>query len=103
MTPRNHEMKLNANYFDAVLSGEKSFEVRRDDRGFQRGDVVILRKWGYDDVFRSCRYLDRHVGAAIDNEDTHTIRAIISYVLTGGQHGIEPGYVVLGLAEITEL
>ena len=42
---REHDLKVAAAYFDALESGEKSFEVRRDDRGFQRGDVLLLREW----------------------------------------------------------
>lgn len=34
-----HHLKLDSHYFDAVASGDKNFEVRRDDRGFQKGDI----------------------------------------------------------------
>ena len=35
-----HEIKIREEYADAVLSGEKSFEVRENDRGYQKGDTV---------------------------------------------------------------
>lgn len=37
---QTHEIKLNKCYADAVLSGEKPFEIRRNDRGYQKGDRV---------------------------------------------------------------
>lgn len=38
-----HELKILPAYFEAVLSGEKTFEIRNNsDRGFQKGDIVTL-------------------------------------------------------------
>lgn len=84
-----HELKTWPVYFDAVERGEKTFEVRRDDRGFQKGDTVRLLRTSerslhqveYDYHGRPCGVIERE----------------ISWVLTGGQFGIEAGYVVLGL------
>lgn len=35
-----HHLKLHKEYADAVLSGDKSFEIRFDDRGYQKGDYI---------------------------------------------------------------
>ena len=37
---QTHRIKLNWNYADAVLSGEKTFEIRYNDGGYQKGDIV---------------------------------------------------------------
>jgi ASC-1-like (ASCH) protein len=37
-----HRLKLHNHYWEAVMSGEKNFEIRNNDRGFQRGDKVIF-------------------------------------------------------------
>lgn len=37
-----HRLKLNVAYADAVLSGEKSFEIRYNDRGYKKGDLVMF-------------------------------------------------------------
>ncbi|KEO80852.1 DUF3850 domain-containing protein [Tumebacillus flagellatus] len=39
-----HQLKLQQPHFDAVASGEKTFELRKDDRGFQVGDTLVLRE-----------------------------------------------------------
>ena len=38
-----HELKIWPQYYDRVLSGEKTFEYRNNDRGFQKGDKVCLK------------------------------------------------------------
>lgn len=35
-----HILKILKPFADAITSGEKSFEVRRNDRNFQKGDLV---------------------------------------------------------------
>lgn len=40
---RTHELKLETKFCDAVLSGVKSFEVRRNDRGYEVGDKIIFQ------------------------------------------------------------
>ena len=35
-----HKLKLHREYADAVLGGEKSFEIRFNDRGYQKGDFI---------------------------------------------------------------
>jgi hypothetical protein len=32
-------------FFDDVASGRKRVEIRRDDRGFEIGDRLLLREW----------------------------------------------------------
>ncbi len=81
-----HELKTCVRFFEQTLDGKKSFEVRRNDRHFQRGDYVILKEWDTDPVF--ARYTGRE------------IKAEIVYVLTDFA-GIEKGFCVLQLNSIT--
>lgn len=91
--PVKHYLKCQANYYDATERGEKNFEVRRDDRGFQKGDQVILMRMGDKPSNKNSVEHDS------DGKVKHAIQREILYVLTGGQFGIEPGYVVLGLQQ----
>ena len=40
-----HELKLDIRYFDDVASGKKNFEIRKNDRDFQVGDILKLKAW----------------------------------------------------------
>ena len=90
-------LKTLAPYWDAVKRGDKTFEVRRDDRGFQKGDVICLRKPTEKNLGLGDKYwseLDSH-------NPSNDLLFQIKYILTGGQFGVEPGYVVMALAPVT--
>lgn len=42
-----HELKILPEFFEAVTSRRKQFEIRKNDRPFQVGDLVILREWDH--------------------------------------------------------
>lgn len=79
-----HKLKTWKEYFVAVFRGDKQFEVRLNDRDFKINDELILEEYDPKNERYTGRILHRR----------------ISYVLPGGQFGIEEGYVVLGLLKI---
>lgn len=83
---KTHELKLDTNFFDAVLNGEKTFEVRKNDRGFQKGDKVVFTEITTDGMKYSY-----HRQATAD----------ITYVLNGW--GIDAWYVVFSIANVKEV
>ncbi len=88
-----HVVKCWPEYFDAIDRGEKPFDVRRDDWGYQKGDTLKFQKYKIGQGFISPPNGGRF--------SIHEIRREITYVLTGGQFGIEPGHVVLGLKDVS--
>ena len=74
---KTHNLKILPEYFEAVASGLKTFELRKDDRGFETGDHVLLREWDGE-----------YTGRNIESE--------IGFVLRG-YTGLEEGYVIFGL------
>ena len=85
-----HELKLNSVFFDAVANGFKTFEVRKDDRGFKVGDTLLLKEIefpGEGKLSPTINYTGRQCVAAV------------SYILTHDDfpNGIAEGYVVMGI------
>jgi hypothetical protein len=89
-----HVLKTHARYFDAVADGRKTFEVRKNDRAFQTGDILELVKVENDHPHAYIAPPGEHWSRK------HTIRKRITYLLQGGQFGIEPGFCVLGLGDL---
>ncbi|HFD0855152.1 ASCH/PUA domain-containing protein [Enterococcus faecium] len=71
-----HELKILPEYFEAVTSGRKQFETRRNDRNFKVGSQLILREWTGE----------KYTG--------DSYKAEITYVTDYAQ---QDGYVVLGI------
>ena len=40
-----HELKIQPKYFTEVLYKRKNFELRKDDRNYQVGDLITLREY----------------------------------------------------------
>jgi len=77
-----HELKTLPRFFAAVALGDKTFEIRKNDRDFQVGDYLSLREW---DVEKE-RYSGKSVGR------------VVSYMTDWKQ---QEGYVVLAIRRPT--
>ena len=79
-----HHLKLSDKFADAVFSGEKTFEVRLNDRGYNKGDRIVFTV--IDDVNIPIRHpLNDKVFE-------------IAYVLSGW--GIQEDYVVFSIKRV---
>ena len=75
-----HKLKTWPEFFKHIWSGEKTFELRKDDRGFRAGDTLRLQEWSF-----------RH------GYTGREIVAVVSYVLSG--MGLQDGWVAMSLAQ----
>lgn len=73
-----HEIKIAAMYYEDVVSGKKSFELRKNDRGYKQGDKLIMLE------FKDGKYTGRIVNADI-------VYMLEDYT------GLAEGYCILGI------
>lgn len=78
---KTHTLKIYPEFFKHILSGEKNFELRYDDRGYRAGDILHLKEW-------------RNNGGYTGNE----IKVEVTYILSG--IGLQKNWVVMGIRNI---
>ncbi|CAL8476445.1 protein of unknown function (plasmid) [Caballeronia sp. S22] len=92
MTTYVHELKTDHEPFAAILSGEKTHEIRYDDRGFKVGDTLVLRETRYSrgEMFSEGRPLE-YTGRTAERVVTHIQRG----------YGLPRSMVVMSLASLS--
>lgn len=56
-----HSLKILPAYFADIYHGVKTFEIRKDDRGYNAGDTLVLSEWDQFKQAYTGRYLWCHV------------------------------------------
>jgi ASC-1-like (ASCH) protein len=84
-----HYLKLHDRYFDAVKNGFKRFEIRKNDRDFRVGDLLILTRFYDKQIPDNPMY--------VYTRDSEKINAKVTYLLKHEDFpdGIPEGYVVM--------
>lgn len=73
-----HELKIRPEYFGPVFEGIKTFEIRKDDRGYQVGDLVLLKEF---------------------NDEAFTGKAVVKEITYATAYNQVSGYKVLAIKE----
>ncbi len=88
-----HDLKIWPQWYDAVADATKTFEVRKDDRGFEVGDKLLLRE------FRPA--VGTYTGRTVEREIVYILRThgwrARSAENIEALDGLQPGYCVLGI------
>ncbi len=79
-----HKLIIEKQFADAIYFGSKSFVVRKNDRGYNKGDIIMFNVMD-----------DYHYN--IDHPIMQEVYEV-TYVLSGW--GLLPGYVVLNLKKV---
>ncbi len=79
-----HALKITPNYYEAVKTGAKPFEVRKNDREFVVGDYLALNEYNAE-------------------EQKHTGRAVLAKVLyiLGDEQFVPQGFVIMGIRVVS--
>lgn len=83
-TPVIHKLKTWPEHYEQVINGTKKFEVRRNDRDFQIGDILLLEEFD--------PYLEAYT--------SHERKYVVTFILEGGKFGIAPTHVVMSIEEV---
>lgn len=63
-----HELKVWPVFYEPLLDGRKTFELRLNDRGFQGGDILRLREWDSMAEDYTGRVMDRRVTYIVEGD-----------------------------------
>lgn len=74
-----HELKIWLRFYEAVVSGVKPFEVRKNDRNFKVGDTLCLQEY--------LPIIGKYTGRQIN--------VVVSYILDDDSF-LRDGIVILG-------
>jgi hypothetical protein len=78
MARQHHTLKIIPEYYRAIERGDKTFEVRKNDRNFQVYDILELKE------FFGGEYSGRYINAEV------------TYILDDQEYCKE-GYVIMGI------
>lgn len=73
---KNHQLKINTEFFDQVVSGMKTFEIRLNDRNYEVGDTFDLQEWD------GMEFTNRSASGKIN------------YIFTDYEFGLQPNWCV---------
>lgn len=82
-----HELKCWPRFFDSLLCGKKTFELRQDDRNFQEGDTLKLREWN---------------PSAEDYSPAAPLYFAVTHILHGPIFGLEVGWCIMSIRPLRE-
>ena len=78
---KEHRVKIFPSYFEAQVNNSKNFEIRKNDRNYQVGDLLLLEE--YDPT--------------TENYTGREVHCLITYMTAFKQ---KPGYVVWGTRKL---
>jgi len=64
---KTHELKTWPAYYDDIILRGKNFEIRYNDRGYQEGDLLLLREYNPDTEEYTGRTMMKKVVHICDN------------------------------------
>lgn len=88
----SHELKSWPRFFNPIVSGDRRHELRRNDRNYRVGDVVVLRE--FDESLG--RYTGRKCTAVVTSITSHDEPCAVS------AEGLNPDFCILTIRVVTQ-
>ncbi|MEO6901591.1 MAG: DUF3850 domain-containing protein [Bacteroidia bacterium] len=75
-----HNLKITPQYFEDIVNGYKTFELRKNDRDYKLGDTLILQEF-FNNTYTGNEFVCN-----------------INYILKNcSEYGLQEGFVILGI------
>ena len=84
-----HELKTDPDVFDDVVSARKLFELRFNDRNFNVGDILKLRKTKYTGKEMSEGKPLEYIG--------NPFYVLVLHILKGPIYGLADGWIIMSI------
>ena len=82
-----HELKIKREYYEAILFGKKTFELRKNDRDYQAGDLIhFVNLDGTIYIEETC-----------EEKNVYQITYILKDV---PEYGLDKNYCILGIKKL---
>ena len=90
-----HNLKIEKSYFNAIMGGKKTFEIRNNDRDFQVGDLVTFDVIEITNLFGKEKAIACDCGKGLVFTITYVLKNIPEY-------GLDDKYCVFGIKRMKE-
>ena len=97
----HHTLKTDPALFRAVRDGRKRFDVRKDDRAFQCGDLVTLEYFDPENPNAAKVGRPPMPPNWVDPDPKEPLTFRIGFVLRGGQYGVDYDHVAFQLEPVS--
>jgi hypothetical protein len=89
---QTHELKTDSHVFWPVACGDKTYEIRKDDRPYTWGDILHLRE---------TKYTGEEMAEGKPLEYTgREVYCKITHILRGPEYGLKDGWCILSIAGV---
>jgi hypothetical protein len=94
-----HVLKAWPHPFAQVLDGTKTHEYRRDDRGFKKGHILVLREWDPEPESPDGNELGDVLPRGYTGRE---VRVVVTYISRGPMWSIPEGYAVMSVRRLDD-
>ena len=88
-----HELKIKHEYLEDVVCGKKTFELRKNDRDYQVGDLIHFIDEGHIKPITNKFYCEER----IDDDALYKITYILKDI---PEYGLDKDYCILGIKKL---
>ena len=89
-----HTLKIDGEFFEEVVQGRKTYELRKNDRNFKVGDGLLLRETRFSAAMADAGYPVEYTG--------RELRVEVTQMLTGPRLGLEAGWSILSIKRLPD-